>query len=211
MGFDAKNAFLLHFIRIFIKFAKYILLQISKHSDMKNSRFLELFFILNHNDIKGFDELVNSVYFNKNERVKRMWDLMKEHYEDPQTVSKEMLTQAIFPGEKFNESNFRMVISAFVKLAEEYLLQKEYRVNSMERNIRLLEIFEQRGMRKSYSKYLREIENELDKEQKKDSVYYYRKYFVECLKAKNSGGDIKAARDFAKKAYTSLQNLRQEK
>lgn len=171
---------------------------------MKNSRFHELLFILAHNDIKRFDELINSSFFNKSERVKRLWSLLKKHFDDPKMLSKEMLIQAVFPGEMYNESNFRMVVSAFVKLTEEYLLQKEYNVNRTERNIRLLEIFEKRGMRKSYSKYIREIENELDKEQKKDSVYYYRKYFIECIKAKNSGGDIKAARVFAKKAYEAL-------
>lgn len=171
---------------------------------MINSRLYELFTALGQSDLERFDEFMNSVFINKNERVKRLWNFLKGYADASEFPHKKSLEAAIFGNEKFSDSNFRMVVSAFVKLAEEYLLQKEYSKNRMERKIRLLEIFEKRGMRKSSSMYLKEIEDELDKEQEKDSVYFYRKYFIECLKAKTSGGDIKAARGFAKKAYEAL-------
>ena len=173
---------------------------------MVNSRFYELFSALGHSDIESFDEFINSGFFNKNERVKKLWNYLKGHADGKEFPQKKHLEAAIFGNEKFSDSNFRMVISSFVKLAEEYLLQKKYSKNMMERKIRLLEIFENKGMRKSYLMYLKEIEDELDKDQERDSVFFYRKYFIECLKAKTSGGDIKAAREFAKKAFFALNS-----
>jgi hypothetical protein len=175
---------------------------------MANTRFFEVLSILKHNDHKIFDDLLNSPYFNKNLRVKNLWNYVKVHTDGYEFLQKEDISTAIFKNEKFTESNYRMVISAFVKLVEEYMLQKEYNENEMEKKIRLLEVFEKRGMKKSFSMYLKKVENELDRNQKKDSVYYYRKYFIECLKAKTSGGDIKTARGFAKKAFQNLTKIK---
>jgi len=171
---------------------------------MANTRFFELYNSIGYNDIKRFDELINSPFFNKSARLILLWKFLRPRIETESSVTSKEICEAIFINEKYTDSNFRMVLSSFVELAEEYLLQKEYLENEMERDIRLLEIFANRGMRKSFVMYLNIIEKELDKVQNRNSVYYYRKYFIECLKGKNSGGDIKAAREFAKKAYTSL-------
>lgn len=166
---------------------------------MTNTRLYEMFQSLNHIDYKRFEEIVRSPFFNKSERVCRLWAYLKEKGDMDDNFTIEKISAAVFGNEKFNNANLRMVISSFVKLIEEFMLEKEYEQNEPEAKIRLLEIFLKKGLVKSYSKYLNEIERELDKTRKKDSTYYYRKYYVECLKiASGKGGDKIAAREYKK-------------
>ncbi|MBZ0201771.1 MAG: hypothetical protein K8I03_02005, partial [Ignavibacteria bacterium] len=144
---------------------------------MLRTRFFEIFYLLNAGDRKRFEEMVYSPYFNKNSRVIKLWEHLKANGEEDENLSKANIAKAVFGTERFSDANFRMVIASFVKLVEEYLLHEEYAKNEMERKIRLLEIFQGKNLQKSFRMYLNEIENELDKVKKKDSTYYYRKYF----------------------------------
>lgn len=135
-------------------------------------------------DHKRFTELVDSPYFNKNERVKRLW---KWVLENPKTdFSKKELIKAIRmdppsteadPGLK--PANFRMVLSDFVKLAEVFLLLEENDILK-EQNERLIEIFKEKGLTKSYSKYLRLLKENAGKEDNKGVTYYNDLYLIEC-------------------------------
>ncbi len=164
---------------------------------MLNSRFFELFSALRSSDHKKFEEMVNSPFFNKNSRVSKLWEYLKAKGDNDEDLSKQKIAQAVFGNEKFSDSNFRMVIASFVKLAEEYLLQAEYTMNKTERKIRLFEVFLNRSLQKSFRMYLNEIEKELDQAKEKDSAHYYRKYFIECIKIRSGyGGDKKAAKKY---------------
>lgn len=171
---------------------------------MGRSRLFEMFCSLSHKDYKQFEDLVNSPYFNKSERVKKLWLYLKATGDSDDAFTKEKISKAVFEDENFNEANLRMVIAGFVKLIEEFYLHKEYNSNQMEKNIRLLEVFLKNLNAKSFRMQLKIIENELDKTRKKDQIYYYRKYYIEKLKiASNTGGDKKAAREYWKKIYVN--------
>ncbi|MBE2225933.1 MAG: hypothetical protein IAE93_01260 [Ignavibacteria bacterium] len=167
---------------------------------MLRSRLFEVFCSLSHKDFKRFDDLVYSPYFNKSERIKKLWLFLKNNGDSDDIFSKDKLAEVVFGNEKHSEANLRMVIAGFVKLVEEFQLQKEYEYNRMEKNIRLLEIFLKNQNRKSFMMLLKQTENELDKAKKKDRIFYYRKYYIENLKiSANTGGDKKAAREYWKK------------
>ncbi len=173
---------------------------------MQKSRLYELFITLNHKDYKRFDDLVNSPFFNKSIRVKNLWNYLKENGGYDDNFKKELIAEAAFGNNKYNDSNFRMVISAFVRLLEEFYLQKVYEQNLCEKKIRLAEIFFEGNCSKSFKMYINEIETELDKSKIKDKTYWHRKYSLECLKIKgNLGGETAAARKYLGK--TTLRNV----
>ena len=159
-----------------------------------------MFCMISHRDYKQFEDLVNSPYFNKSERVKKLWAYLKINGESDDAFNKNKVGKAVFGNENYNDANLRMVIAGFVKLIEEFYLQKEYKVNQIEKNIRLLEIFLNNQCTKSFLMLLKQTENAVDKTKKKDQTYYYRMYYIENIKiAANTGGDKKAAREYWEK------------
>lgn len=152
-------------------------------------------------DPKRFGELVDSPYFNKNERVKRLWKwLMEKYITAPQSpllkgkggskqnffFTKEELEEAVRMDPSSGEAdqglkpaNFRMVLSDFVKLAEIFLLTEGIDITA-EQNEKLMEIFKEKGLIKSYNKQLRLLKLKTGKEDSKDITYYNNLYLIEC-------------------------------
>jgi hypothetical protein len=168
---------------------------------MKKTRFFEMVSAIKITDYKRFGELVDSPYFNKNERVKRLWKWVMEKYmtsppspllkgeggnKQNSIFTKEVLEKAVRMDPSSAEAepvlkpaNFRMVLSDFVKLAEIFLLLEGKDITA-EQNEKLMEIFKERGLIKSYNKQLRLLRVKTGKEDSKDVTYYNNLYLIEC-------------------------------
>lgn len=165
---------------------------------MYKTRLFEMFNSLKESDYKDFGEIVHSPYFNKSSRVINLWNYLLENNEEPDAFSKEKIIKAVFGEEKFNDANFRVVIAAFVKLTEKYYLVKEMESGELDCKIKLLEVFQNRKLKKSYSMYIKEIESELLHVKKKNTEYYYRMYFIECVKLIEGTGSLPLAKKYLK-------------
>ncbi len=144
---------------------------------MNNTRFSEMLSVLNKKDYKRFSDLVNSPYFNKNARVSQLWKWIMENPKEIYT--KDELEKAVVSDSPINDSNFRMVVSDFVKLAEVFLLLENNDIISGHRD-RLIEILSEKGLRKSYNKHLLTLKEETAHEDNKDVSYYNSLYIIEC-------------------------------
>lgn len=151
---------------------------------MKKSRFAEMLSALDIKDHKRFTELVDSPYFNKNERVKNLWKWIQEN---PKTgYTKQELMEAA--GEGLNYANFRMVLSDFVKLVEDFLVLESGAIYEAEKEA-LIEICREKKLSKSYSKYLRITIQRCNETKEKDTAYYNRMYSLECETLINAATD----------------------
>jgi len=151
---------------------------------MKKSRFAEMLSALDIKDHKRFTELVDSPYFNKNERVKNLWKWIQEN---PKTgYTKQELMEAA--GEGLNYANFRMVLSDFVKLVENFLVLEAGAVKEAEEEA-LIEICREKKLSKSYRKYLRITKQRCIETKEKDTAYYNKMYSLECETLINAATD----------------------
>lgn len=142
---------------------------------MKKSRFAEMLSAINQTDYNRFTELVNSPYFNKNERVKKLWQWILANPK-PGYSKDELLSAA---GEDLNYANFRMVLSDFVQLVEIFLLLERNKLIETQRDELIIALGEKK-LTKSYNKHLRVLKEKCAKEKNKGVQYYNDKYFIEC-------------------------------
>ena len=140
-----------------------------------------------------FTDLVNSPYFNKNQRVKLLWDMLERIIAGNNTgksgaveqlhISDVQVLEAIEPDaekrKKITPANLRMVLSDFVKLAEDFLVLESGAVKESAEEM-LIEICRDRNLQKSYRKYLRLAIKKCNAETNKDTAYYNRMYSLEC-------------------------------
>lgn len=176
---------------------------------MKKTRFQEMVSALQKENIKRFTELVDSPYFNKNERVKRLW---KWVLENPKAeYSKEELRKAVLAdnisveqNSGITEANFRMVLSDFVKLAELFLLLEENELIDTQRDS-LIDILKTKGAEKSYRKHILLTKEKVKDETNKDTEYYNLLYMLECEVL--SGGNRKKLNESLEKINTLTDNI----
>jgi hypothetical protein len=142
---------------------------------MGKSRFTEMFSAINKTDYKRFTELVDSPYFNKNERVKSLWKWLMENPK-PEYTKQELISAT---GGEMNYANFRMVLSDFVKLIEIFLLLERNELISTQRDELIIALGE-KTLTKSYNKHLRVLKEKCATEKNKGVQYYNDKYFIEC-------------------------------
>ena len=142
---------------------------------MRKSRFAEMLSALDTKDHKRFTEFVDSPYFNKNERVKNLWKWIQEN---PKTsYTKQELMEAA--GEGLNYANFRMMLSDFVKLVEDFLVLESGAIKEAADEV-LIEICREKKLSKSYRKYVRITKQRCIETKEKDTAYYNRMYSLEC-------------------------------
>lgn len=142
---------------------------------MGKSRFTEMLSAINKTDYKRFTELVDSPYFNKNERVKSLWKWLMDNPK-PEYSKDELFSAA---GGEMNYANFRMVLSDFVRLVEIFLLLERNELISTQRDELIIALGE-KNLTKSYNKHLRVLKEKCASEKNKGVQYYNDKYFIEC-------------------------------
>ncbi|MBE2217268.1 MAG: hypothetical protein IAE90_03630 [Ignavibacteria bacterium] len=104
----------------------------------------------------GFRDFLNSPYFNRNEKVVKLYDILMKHV--PQESSKhklEDLHRRIFKAERYNRENIKTIIYLLTRLAEQFLVTTEFRKDDAEYNRRLLKIFNRKGLDKHFLRHLR--------------------------------------------------------
>jgi len=160
---------------------------------MKSTRFIEMLDAVCNSNRARFTDLVNSPYFTKNQRVKLLWDMLDrviagEGTGNPRTieqynVSDIQILEAIEPDaekrKKITPANFRMVLSDFVKLAEDFLVLESGAVKETAEET-LIEICRQKNLQKSYRKHMRLAKQKCSAETNRDTAYYNRMYSLEC-------------------------------
>ncbi|MBL8016571.1 MAG: hypothetical protein JNK43_04815, partial [Ignavibacteria bacterium] len=134
-----------------------------------------------------FTDLVNSPYFNKNLRVKLLWNMLdgviaaggegNTGKAERFSISEAQILEAIEPDaekrKKITSANLRMVISDFVKLAEDFLVLESGALKEAAEEV-LIEICRQKNLQKSYRKYIRLTKQKCNAEKNKDTAYYNR-------------------------------------
>lgn len=157
-------------------------------------------------EMKELEDFVNSPFFNKNEKVIKLYNVIKKAYPDfdHQSLEKEKVYSKIFPGEEYNDSRMRQLVFALCNLSEEfaaYIYNKE----THEYKLGLLGTLMNRGVGRSFEKNLKEISQALDG-LSQDEEYYYTRYQVEY---KNLAYQVRNYADSNEKVMnkSDIQNL----
>jgi hypothetical protein len=153
---------------------------------MHNSKLVLTLSSLNIWEFKKFEEFVNSPFFNKNEKVKNLFIIIKPYYPDYNSdrMSAENVFAELFGDEPFDYWKIKNISSDLYKLAEEYLAYVNFKKNSYNPKKHLAEELLSRKLDKQFLSTIRSAENELQTLETKDTEYFYRLF--ELYKIKNT-------------------------
>ncbi len=97
---------------------------IQNHNPIIMNRFLkEIFSSFSAEEIKKFNDFINSPYFNKKTAVIKFWNELIRHAPEfsSSEITREKIYARIFPGKKYNYGTVKNLIFHLTKLAEQFL------------------------------------------------------------------------------------------
>jgi len=148
---------------------------------MENSKLIQILRTLSSIEVRKFSEFVQSPYFNKNKNVISLMQILhKTHPKySAKQVSKHNIHKQLFKGKAFDEKNLRYPMSDLTKLLEEFLTVTELNENVVLKKHFQLEAFNKRNLEKQFPSLMKEAFKEIEKDQFRDTNYYFRKFLLE--------------------------------
>lgn len=148
---------------------------------LKKSKLLAILSAFSPNEIREFDDFVQSPFFNKNRGITRLFGYLKQCYPafEDNAVSKRIVFAKVFPEIPYNDGFLRTLMFTLVTLAEDYLSLKEIRSRTAYHKVNLLKAYNRKNLWKQFEKECRRSIKTMDEQEKRDFLYYYERYSME--------------------------------
>lgn len=146
---------------------------------MNNSKLFQLLRSLSNYELKELEVLLLSPFFNKNKTIIKFYKKLIRYAPDfnHHSLKKEFMASTLFqPSDKGRVKKLQYAMSDFVKLIENYLVQKELAIKVEENNLLLLQAYKRKGLDKLFSKKVNDFDKLLDKAPYRDIEYFHLKY-----------------------------------
>ncbi|MEO8512807.1 MAG: hypothetical protein ABI543_04565 [Ignavibacteria bacterium] len=133
---------------------------------MLNYAFLEILESLTRDEIKSFRRFILSPYFNRSQKVLRLFDCIIKYYPnfDNPKLSKEVLHKKISPDLPYNELTMRRLLFDLQNLAEKFMRQIYIEKKEPESKLMAIEELAIRGASRMHKLITRDTEVLLDNE-----------------------------------------------
>lgn len=120
---------------------------------MQKSRLVELLQTFSPTDWRELKKLLHSPFFNTQERPARLAEAIENCFLKKIEPSKKAIFEKIFPEKTFDDQQLRLAMSELLKLAEQFLIQKETQPESPERaQILLATAYRKRGLGRHFER-----------------------------------------------------------
>lgn len=135
-------------------------------------------------EFEKFGEFINTPYHNKNNKIVKLFSLLKEHYPvfDSEDLTKEDLFFNLTGERKYRESYIRNLLSDLGIMAEKFL-QIEMISSNFEYERMLIEELKERDLADLTEKKLKAFEKKTDQIKSRDQDYYMNKNFIYEMKS----------------------------
>ncbi len=132
---------------------------------MNNSKLINVLRTFSKNEMKEFEKLVSSPYFNKGRNYLPFLAEMKKFYPkfEDEKMTQEYIYSKVYPGKKFNKQIVWNAASALLNMAEEFLIIHSLKKNNFASNEALAKEYYIRKLPRYFTKTVDEIENKLDR------------------------------------------------
>ena len=127
---------------------------------MQNNKFIRLISHFSKAEISDFRLFVQSPYFNKNQKLVKVLEYIQKFYPDfdQQNFTRENTFDVIFPGEQFDFPKLTKLLSKLFKLAEQFISHNYIKTNTNERELLLLEYYQNNNLTPFFSSTLQQVE-----------------------------------------------------
>lgn len=178
---------------------------------MRNSKILDIFRSFSRQEVRGLLELVQSPYFNKNEQVlalaEVMVELAKKGFPEKWLESK-LIFERAFPKEVFDEKRFSYLTSDLLKLCEQFIALRAIEEDGVAFDLYRLRACHDRALQKSYNRNFKQLQKELEAPAKIDANYLWQKYqFYQLAEDRFAQSGSRTADPYLQQAVDDLDNF----
>ena len=119
-------------------------------------------------DVRNFKEYLRSPYFNRNEDLLRLFELIR----NPKRTEKEHIWKKLKGKEPFDDDQFRQLMMQLYRLAKAFIAQRAYEQSDMLKDQFLLKGLSERNLDKNFQKELKALEKSLEVQPLRDASYF---------------------------------------
>lgn len=146
---------------------------------MNNSKLYLVLSTLNKLESNRLRKFIASPFFNKNETIVELFDLIVWQIEKDKALEKEKVWAKICPETPYDDVRFRKYNSDLLKLVEDFLAQLVYQENPLHQTNFLMTAAGRRKITKLYSKSIRTAKRYVESSKYRSADFYYQKYLSE--------------------------------
>lgn len=151
---------------------------------MFGSKLLDILETLNKKEWKSLDTFLRSPYFNKNQDLVRLLDLLKTAGPvfKEEAVDRYWLWSKLYPDRASEDQEIRYLMSNMLRLVEQFLGQQVYEGHHLLNRQHILEACHRRNLKKHYRHYIRQMEKQHEAFPYRDEAFYHYQYQLEGVK-----------------------------
>lgn len=148
---------------------------------MNKTNFIDVIKTFEKDEFKNFIDYVNSPFFNSNNSVLKLMDVVKKYYPDfgNRNFTKEKVYQKIYSTSSYNDQVMRNLMSDALQLAYGFLTIKNEKENKAQNSLTLLSELRTRKLDTLYEKNLKSFTKLLNEEHTIDFRYFEWLYKLE--------------------------------
>ncbi|MEO1258035.1 MAG: hypothetical protein AAFZ15_04535 [Bacteroidota bacterium] len=129
---------------------------------------------------REFGEFLDSPFVNKRSDLKVLYQYLAKMAKSKKgTADRRDAYQLIFPGQPYNDQEMRLALSYLFKVAERFLIWKEYENNKLKQQVSLLAAYRKRHLTAHFQKALNRSQKILDQQPFRHPELYLEKYQIE--------------------------------
>lgn len=172
-----KLHFVIAFLNNYEEFHLSFLIKCSLDKIMKN-QFIEILRTLNEDEVKNLLLFIDSPYFNKSERLIKLFRELAKIHPDYNNITSEEIHKRIFPHLEYNDSTMRRLFSDCDKVLKEFLKYVNYDKNAFRVNEIYRDELSNRALTELQAANTIEMENMFDQNGMFEDLYFlYRSNF----------------------------------
>lgn len=132
---------------------------------MNNSKLINVLRTFSKNEMKEFEKLVASPFFNRGRNYTPFLIELKKFYPkfDNNMLTPEYIHSKLYPGKKFNKQVIWNMTSGLLNMTEEFLIQIDMDKNIFERKCHTADELYERKLTQLYGQKLKVLERDIDK------------------------------------------------
>lgn len=146
---------------------------------MRDGKLINLLHRFSPKELKSFDKYVRSPFFNEDERLVQLFEMVDPTVNGKQIPSKKEVWQRIQPDKPYRDAEMRRLSSGVVKLAENFLAYHTRSRYPIHQQNSLLRGLNQRELAPYFEQALKGAINAQDVHPFRDSSFYYNQYLIE--------------------------------
>lgn len=151
---------------------------------MTDSKFYKFLQTLQSKELKRFRKYLESVYFNPNKIIFKLYEVFEAHLLSSKKTSlpKETVWQNVYPDEAFDYDKLRKLLNNLMELAYDFMGQQIYDDSPAEKANNLLQMLSNKQLVEFMPNVIQSGNQQLIKQQNRNGKYYYDLYSIEKYK-----------------------------